>query len=714
MLVGCQVLPNAWVLKLKDMRKKKQRSPDPAIDVVSPDPGPFFPKPVARHSFRKQSPNRVFSPVRPNDLHGFGEPRCSSPVNHKAFDIPHPFAASSPAKNLMRTPSPRRTPSKTPPHPRGQNYSPIGIEAGCTYKSTTTLFRRLATNELEAAATLAETPAKKESQSAGSFKVATRVKDINAANRTRHGSLDMDVVECAFDIEKCLKRAEKSTRERQSSGDHHHQEKEDPWSVELSKGALVKQQLFLKKRRESTKMQTPVENPWGTPEMPPVLSEFRSKLAISDPVSQWIAQTPEPSPAIRASFREAPNAIDHMPRSLSNTYKKGGDSADAATQAGEQYYEKLLRPNSWGSCSSLASDESMFTTSFEVPASEFKNGSSANQKTSHWSTSDSSGITSSAEMDRAIKNFNSLEDNALLTVDQAATLLTVGSRFCREAEEATLNTLNDSSAYLSDVSEERHSAPSSNLVRLESDAGSLSRSVSPNSLFHNSPALSSQEALAKTWTQIEFPLFDTDSAGAMPGPFDMTRETYYNGANQPVELQISSLSAHVRREARRANRLADIEAYASAQRKSASRQKGNKSVSLHAEITANPKPKAAAAKSNLSLNSSSRRISDVDIIEQAKGIVQRHQRRFSKEEVSMPPELNGVVKESVALVKNSDNPYSDFKESMTEMILEKNIQESGDLEELLQCYLSLNCEDYHNVIVEVFTEVWREIFESNA
>ena len=104
----------------------------------------------------------------------------------------------------------------------------------------------------------------------------------------------------------------------------------------------------------------------------------------------------------------------------------------------------------------------------------------------------------------------------------------------------------------------------------------------------------------------------------------------------------------------------------------------------------------------------------MDIIEQAKGIVQRHQRRFSKEEVSMPPELNGVVKESVALVKNSDNPYSDFKESMTEMILEKNIQESGDLEELLQCYLSLNCEDYHNVIVEVFTEVWREIFESNA
>ncbi|CAM5998800.1 unnamed protein product [Sphagnum balticum] len=52
--------------------------------------------------------------------------------------------------------------------------------------------------------------------------------------------------------------------------------------------------------------------------------------------------------------------------------------------------------------------------------------------------------------------------------------------------------------------------------------------------------------------------------------------------------------------------------------------------------------------------------------------------------VTMPEELNGVVKESVALVKSSYNPYNDFKESMIEMIVEKDIQESRDLEELLQ------------------------------
>jgi uncharacterized protein (TIGR01568 family) len=79
--------------------------------------------------------------------------------------------------------------------------------------------------------------------------------------------------------------------------------------------------------------------------------------------------------------------------------------------------------------------------------------------------------------------------------------------------------------------------------------------------------------------------------------------------------------------------------------------------------------------------------------------------------VTMPEELNGVVKESVALVKSSYNPYNDFKESMIEMIVEKDIRESRDLEELLQCYLSLNAVEYHALIVEVFTEVWCEIFE---
>ncbi len=76
--------------------------------------------------------------------------------------------------------------------------------------------------------------------------------------------------------------------------------------------------------------------------------------------------------------------------------------------------------------------------------------------------------------------------------------------------------------------------------------------------------------------------------------------------------------------------------------------------------------------------------------------------------------VNGVVmKESVAMVKTSCNPYNDFKESMIEMIVEKDIRDSDDLEELLQCYLCLNGVQYHAMIVNVFTEVWRKLFDSD-
>ena len=73
----------------------------------------------------------------------------------------------------------------------------------------------------------------------------------------------------------------------------------------------------------------------------------------------------------------------------------------------------------------------------------------------------------------------------------------------------------------------------------------------------------------------------------------------------------------------------------------------------------------------------------------------------------------GVLKESVAVVvESSYDPYNDFRESMIEMIIDQDIQETGDLEELLQCYLALNEAEFHPVIVDVFTDVWHELFEN--
>ncbi|CAI9107136.1 OLC1v1006427C1 [Oldenlandia corymbosa var. corymbosa] len=66
----------------------------------------------------------------------------------------------------------------------------------------------------------------------------------------------------------------------------------------------------------------------------------------------------------------------------------------------------------------------------------------------------------------------------------------------------------------------------------------------------------------------------------------------------------------------------------------------------------------------------------------------------------------GSVTESFAIVKASLDPEKDFRESMMEMIVENNIRASKDLEELLACYLSLNSDEYHGLIIKAFEQIW--------
>ncbi|KAE9597597.1 hypothetical protein Lal_00008553 [Lupinus albus] len=70
----------------------------------------------------------------------------------------------------------------------------------------------------------------------------------------------------------------------------------------------------------------------------------------------------------------------------------------------------------------------------------------------------------------------------------------------------------------------------------------------------------------------------------------------------------------------------------------------------------------------------------------------------------------GKVKDTFAVVKHSSNPYNDFRTSMMEMIVEKQIFSPRDLQNLLQCFLSLNSSHHHKTIVEVFTEIWEALF----
>ncbi|MCL7040333.1 hypothetical protein MKW94_001999 [Papaver nudicaule] len=70
------------------------------------------------------------------------------------------------------------------------------------------------------------------------------------------------------------------------------------------------------------------------------------------------------------------------------------------------------------------------------------------------------------------------------------------------------------------------------------------------------------------------------------------------------------------------------------------------------------------------------------------------------------------IGESFAVVKRSSDPHSDFRTSMVEMIIEKQIFSAKDLEKLLQCFLSLNSSHHHRVIVQVFTEIWDALFSN--
>lgn len=69
-----------------------------------------------------------------------------------------------------------------------------------------------------------------------------------------------------------------------------------------------------------------------------------------------------------------------------------------------------------------------------------------------------------------------------------------------------------------------------------------------------------------------------------------------------------------------------------------------------------------------------------------------------------------VGNEGVAVEKDSDDPYLDFRHSMLQMILENEIYSKDDLRELLNCFLQLNSKERHGIIIRAFTEIWNGVF----
>lgn len=64
----------------------------------------------------------------------------------------------------------------------------------------------------------------------------------------------------------------------------------------------------------------------------------------------------------------------------------------------------------------------------------------------------------------------------------------------------------------------------------------------------------------------------------------------------------------------------------------------------------------------------------------------------------------------VAMEKSSYDPRGDFRESMEQMIVANRIQETKDLRRLLNYYVSMNSEEFQEIILEVFHEVCTNLF----
>ncbi|GFQ05752.1 transcription repressor ofp6 [Phtheirospermum japonicum] len=64
------------------------------------------------------------------------------------------------------------------------------------------------------------------------------------------------------------------------------------------------------------------------------------------------------------------------------------------------------------------------------------------------------------------------------------------------------------------------------------------------------------------------------------------------------------------------------------------------------------------------------------------------------------------IHDSLAVVKDSDDPYQDFRQSMLQMIFEKEIYSRNDLQQLLDCFLQLNSPPHHATIIRAFMEIW--------
>ncbi|XP_019197778.1 PREDICTED: transcription repressor OFP6-like [Ipomoea nil] len=82
----------------------------------------------------------------------------------------------------------------------------------------------------------------------------------------------------------------------------------------------------------------------------------------------------------------------------------------------------------------------------------------------------------------------------------------------------------------------------------------------------------------------------------------------------------------------------------------------------------------------------------------------RKEEVLCRQMVSRSPKISG----SIAVIKESDDPCGDFRQSMLQMIRKKSIHSQEDLQELLKCFLLMNPPSLHDIIVQAFTNIFND------
>uniref|UniRef100_A0A7N0VBA9 Transcription repressor n=1 Tax=Kalanchoe fedtschenkoi TaxID=63787 RepID=A0A7N0VBA9_KALFE len=72
-----------------------------------------------------------------------------------------------------------------------------------------------------------------------------------------------------------------------------------------------------------------------------------------------------------------------------------------------------------------------------------------------------------------------------------------------------------------------------------------------------------------------------------------------------------------------------------------------------------------------------------------------------------PPQA--VLGDSIAVEKQSVNPYSDFQQSILQMIFQRRIDSKSDLQELLNCFVQLNTPLHHQTIIKAFIDLLNNV-----